>query len=318
MREYPRNLEEFEASFPSEEACRDYLCRIRWPNGFRCARCGSQKAYPIGTVLYQCAKCRYQTSVIAGTIFQDTHKPLRMWFRAIWWVTGQKNGASALGLKRILGLGSYQTAWSWLHKMRTAMVRPGRDRLTGVVEVDESYVGGETSAKRGRGAEGKALVVVAVEDKADKGVGRIRMAVVPDASAESLTPFVQACVQEGSTVRTDGWRGYDKLKSAGYNRIVERKDACVGHKPLKLAHLAISLLKRWLMGTHQGATSHEHLPYYLDEFVFRFNRRTSTHRGLLFLTLLQNSVLGQPLPYKKIVKHVRGPKPKDHYMLGVA
>jgi len=247
-------------------------------------------------------------SVIAGTIFQDTHKPLTMWFRAIWWITGQKNGASALGLKRILGMGSYQTAWSWLHKMRTAMVRPGRDRLSGVVEVDESYVGGEKPGRRGRGAEGKALVVVAVEDKADKGIGRIRMAIVPDASASSLTPFVKASIQEGSTVRTDGWHGYDGLNSSGYNRIVERKDSCVGDKPLKIAHLAISLLKRWLLGTHQGAASIEHLAYYLDEFVFRFNRRTSTHRGLLFLRLLQNSVLGEPFPYKKMVKHVRGPK----------
>jgi transposase-like protein len=314
MLEYPKGLQEFEATFSTDAACRDYLCQIRWPNGFRCARCGSEKAYPIGSVLYQCTKCRYQTSVIAGTIFQDTHKPLTMWFRAIWWVTGQKNGASALGLKRILGLGSYQTAWLWLHKMRTAMVRPGRDRLTGVVEVDESYLGGEKPGKRGRGAEGKALVVVAVEDKADKGIGRIRMAVVPDATAESLTPFVKASVQEGSTVRTDGWGGYGKLKSSGYKHIVERKDACVGDKPLKLAHLAVSLLKRWLLGTHQGAVSHEHLGYYLDEFVFRFNRRTSTHRGLLFLRLLQNSVLGDPLPYKNMVKQVRGPKPGNHKM----
>lgn len=312
MLEYPKGLQEFEATFSTDAACRDYLCQIRWPNGFRCARCGSEKAYPIGPVLYQCAKCRYQTSVIAGTIFQDTHKPLTMWFRAIWWVTGQKNGASALGLKRILGLGSYQTAWLWLHKMRTAMVRPGRDRLTGVVEVDESYLGGEKPGKRGRGAEGKALVVVAVEDKADKGIGRIRMAVVPDATAESLTPFVKASVQKGSTVRTDGWGGYGKLKPSGYEHIVERKDACVGDKPLKLAHLAVSLLKRWLLGTHQGAVSHEHLGCYLDEFVFRFNRRTSTHRGLLFLRLLQNSVLGDPLPYKNMVKRVRGPKPGNH------
>lgn len=312
MTEYPKTLEEFEARFPTDVACRDYLYRIRWPNGFCCPRCEGEKAYPIGSVLYQCAQCRYQMSVLAGTIFQDTHKPLTMWFRAIWWITGQKNGVSALGLQRTLGMGSYQTAWAWLHKIRTAMGRPGRDRLTGVVEVDESYVGGEKPGKRGRGAAGKALVVVAVEDKADQGIGRIRMAVVPDASARRLTPFVKASVQEGSTVRTDGWSGYDGLQSAGYFRIVERKESCVGDKPLKLAHLAISLLKRWLLGTHQGAASHEHLACYLDEFVFRFNRRTSTHRGLLFLRLLQNSVLGEPLPYKKLVKHVRGQKSLNH------
>ena len=314
MLEYPKNLEEFEAVFPTDTACRDFLYQIRWPNGFRCARCGNEKAYPIGSVLYQCTKCRHQTSVIAGTIFQNTHKPLTVWFRAIWWVTGQKNGASALGLKRILGLGSYETAWSWLHKMRTAMVRPGRDRLTGIVEVDETYVGGKKAGKRGRGAEGKALVVIAIEDKAEKGIGRIRMAIVPNAAAENLLPFVKASIQEGSTVRTDGWSGYGELKSLGYQHIIERQDACVGDHPLKLAHLAISLLKRWLLGTHQGAVSHEHLGYYLDEFVFRFNRRTSTHRGLLFLRLLQNSVLVEPHPYKNIVKHIRGPKPGNHKM----
>lgn len=176
------------------------------------------------------------------------------------------------------------------------MVRPGRDRLSSLVEVDESYVGGEKSGKRGRGAEGKALVAVAVEDKGDQGIGRIRMAVVPDASGKSLIGFVCASVVEGSGVRTDGWSGYSALSAAGYDHIVERRDASVGDRPSKLVHLAVSLLKRWLLGTHQGAVSHEHLPYYLDEFVFRFNRRTSTHRGLLFFRLLQNAVVGDPLP----------------------
>ena len=312
MRDYPRNLEEFEARFPSDEACRDYLARIRWPKGFRCPRCAGPKAYPIGSVLYQCSACRHQTSVIAGTVFQDTHKPLTMWFRAFWWVAGQKNGASALGLKRILGLGSYRTAWSWLHKMRRAMVRPGRDRLAGLVEVDESYVGGEKPGQRGRGAAGKALVMVAVEDKGDEGIGRIRMGVVPDASGESLLGFVRESIEVGSAVRTDGWSGYCGLRTAGYRHVVQHPDSNLGEKPLKLAHLAISLLKRWLLGTHQGAVSHEHLPYYLDEFVFRFNRRTSTHRGLLFYRLMQNAVVEAPLPYKEIVKNVRGLKPGDH------
>jgi len=312
MQVYPRTLDEFEAAFPTDEACRDYLARLRWPEGFRCPRCESAKAYAIGLTLYQCSMCRYQVSVIAGTIFQDTHKPLRMWFRAFWWVAGQKNGASALGLKRILGLGSYQTAWAWLHKMRTAMVGPGRDRLGGLVEVDESYVGGEKSGKRGRGAEGKALVVVAIEDKGDQGIGRIRMAVVPEASGKSLIGFVRASVVEGSGVRTDGWSGYNGLCAAGYDHLPERRDASVGDRPSKLVHLAVSLLKRWLLGTHQGAVSHEHLPYYLEEFVFRFNRQTSTHRGLLFFRLLQNAVVGEPLPYKSMVKNVRGPKPRNH------
>jgi transposase-like protein len=314
MQAYPRTLDEFEATFSSDEACRDYLARLRWAKGFRCPRCDNAKAYAIGSTLYQCSACRYQVSVIAGTIFQDTHKPLTMWFRAFWWVAGQKNGASALGLKRILGLGSYQTAWAWLHKMRTAMVRPGRDRLGGLVEVDESYVGGEKSGKRGRGAGGKALVAVAVEDKGDQGIGRIRMAVVPDASGNSLIGFVKASVVEGSGVRTDGWSGYNGLSAVGYDHVIERRDASVGDRPSKLVHLAVSLLKRWLLGTHQGAVSHEHLPYYLDEFVFRFNRRTSTHRGLLFFRLLQNAVVGEPLPYTSMVMNVRGPKPRNHNM----
>lgn len=314
MRDYPKNLEEFESRFSSDEACRDYLARIRWPEGFRCPRCTSRKAYPIGAVLYQCSACRYQTSVIAGTIFQDTHKLLTLWFRAFWWVAGQKNGASALGLKRILGLGSYRTAWSWLHKMRRAMVRPGRDRLRGLVAVDESYIGGEKPGQRGRGAAGKALVMVAVEDKGDEGIGRIRMGVVPDASGQSLLNFVRESIEEGSEVRTDGWSGYRGLSAAGYRHAVERQDSSLGEKPLKLVHLAVSLLKRWLLGTHQGAVSHEHLPYYLDEFVFRFNRRTSTHRGLLFLRLMQNAVVDAPMPYKEIVKNVRGPKPGEHNM----
>jgi transposase-like protein len=192
------------------------------------------------------------------------------------------------------------------------MVGPGRDRLGGLVEVDESYVGGEKSGKHGREAEGKALVAVAVEDKGDQGVGRIRMAVVPDASGKSLIGFVRASVVEGSGVRTDGWSGYSGLSAAGYDHVVESKDANVGDRPNKLVHLAVSLLKRWLLGTHQAAVSHEHLPYYLDEFVFRFNRRTSTHRGLLFFRLLQNAVVGKPFPYKSMVKNARGPKPRSH------
>ena len=143
MDDYPKNLSQFENWFSTEEDCREYLFRIRWPNIFQCPRCGHDKTWPIGSTLFQCAGCNYQLSVIAGTIFQDTHQPLTMWFRAIWWVTGQKNGASALGLQRILGLGSYRTAWAWLHKLRRAMVTPGRDRLSGTVEIDETYIGGE-------------------------------------------------------------------------------------------------------------------------------------------------------------------------------
>jgi transposase-like protein len=303
---YPKDLEEFEAWFPSDASCREYLARLRWSNGFVCPRCGSSKAWVVGSLLHECSKCHYQTSVIAGTIFQDTHKPLTLWFRAIWWVTGQKNGASALGLKRMLGLGSYRTAWTWLHKLRRAMVRPGRDRLSGVVEVDETYVGGVKPGKRGRGASGKALVGIAVEDKGEKGIGRIRLGILEDASSDSITPFVQERVEAGSTIRTDDWGGYTNLTSEGYSREI------ASSTELKLVHLAASLLKRWLLGTHQGAVSAEHLRYYLDEYTFRFNRRTSTHRGMLFMRLLQNAVQIDPTTYHQMIQHVRGRKPGNH------
>jgi len=229
-----------------------------------------------------------------------------MWFRAIWWVVGQKNGASAKGIQRMLELGSYQTAWTWLHKMRRAMVRPGRDRLDGVIEMDETYVGGEKPGKRGRGAVGKALVAVAVEDKGDAGRGRIRLAVVPDASQGSLAAFAAQTVMPGSTIRTDDWSGYYTLPDVGYPHDV------VASHDLKIAHLTISQLKRWLGGTLQGAVSHEHLAYYLDEFTFRFNRRRAAHRGLLFFRLLQNAMTIESTTYGQMVMHVRGPKPSNH------
>ena len=311
MEDYPKTLSEFEDRFSSEEACRDYLYQLRWPNGFRCPRCGHEKAWPVGTVVFQCASCDYQISVIAGTIFHGTHKPLTLWFRTIWWVTGQKNGASALGLKRILGLGSYRTAWAWLHKLRRAMVTPGRDRLAGIIEVDESYIGGEKPGKRGRGAAGKALVVIAAEVKGPR-IGRIRLRYVPDASAASLEGAVQEAAEQGSVIRTDGWSGYSQLNCLGYAHEIVRKDAAVGENLLPSCHRVASLLKRWLIGTHQGAVSHEHLDYYLGEFTFRFNRRTSNHRGKLFFRLLQNAAAVEPVTFRQLVRNVRGQRSRSY------
>jgi len=313
MQNYPRTLSEFEAHFSTEEACRDYLFRLRWPDGFRCPRCEHDRAWPIGSVLFQCAACDYKASVTAGTIFQDTHKPLGMWFRAIWWVVCQKNGASALGLQRILGLGSYKTAWAWMHKLRRAMVRPGRDRLTGRVEVDEAYIGGEEKGVRGRYTDKKALVVVAAEEDG-RGIGRIRMRRIGDASAQSLLPFVEESVEPGSVVHTDGWDGYTGLDTKGYVHEVTvlRKTKKKPHELLPRVHRVIALVRRWLMGTHQGAVSREHLDYYLDEFTFRFNRRTSRHRGKLFYRLVQQAVATAPSPYKEMAKNIRGCKPKRY------
>ncbi len=302
---------ELERQFATEEQCAQYLFQLRWPDGFVCPRCGGTKVWTTKRGLYTCARCQYQLSAKAGTIFERSRLPLTMWFRAIWWVISQKNGASAKGLQRILGLGSYETAWTWLHKLRRAMVRPGRDRLAGVVEVDETYIGGEKSGKRGRGAEGKALVLITVQIDG-KRIGRIRLRRIRDASGASLDQAIQEAVEPGSVVRTDGWGGYNNLDHLGYVREIIRRDADVGDNLLLCCNRVASLLKRWLLGTHQGAVSHEHLDYYLDEYTFRFNRRNSRYRGKLFYRLIQQAVAIDPVPYLALVKHARGPKPKKH------
>ena len=294
MEDYPRTLIEFEQSFNTEQACREYLYQLRWPEGFRCPRCRHHEAWQIGRGLNECKQCHFQTSVTAGTIFQDTRKPLWLWFRAMWYVTNQKHGVSALGLQRTLALGSYRTAWTWLHKLRYAMVRPGRDRLSGTVEVDETYIGGEKPGKRGRGAAGKALVVVAAQEDGGR-IGRIRLRRVSDASANSLVPAVQECIEPGAVVRTDGWSGYTQLQALGYFHKVIRQESHLGENLLPLVNRVVSLLKRWLLGTHQGAVQMSHLDYYLDEFTFRFNRRRSRSRGMLFYRLVQQAVAVDPI-----------------------
>jgi transposase-like protein len=299
MEDYPQTLLEFEDRFATEEACRRYVAQVRWPDGFCCPRCGQGKAWMTRRGLYRCAACDHQASVTAGTIFQDTRKPLRVWFRVLWAVTSQKHGASALGVQRLLGLKRYETVWTWLHKLRTAMVRPGRDRLSGTVEVDETYIGGPKPGKPGRGAAGKSLVVIAVEDKGEE-MGRIRLRRVADASAKSLTAAVTEAVTPGSVVRTDSWRGYAGLASSGYPHPVARASGTVGEDLLPLAHRVASLLKRWLVGTHQGAVRASHLDYYLDEFTFRFNRRSSRSRGKLFYRLVQQAVAVDPVRGKDI------------------
>lgn len=299
MENYPKTMIEFEKCFNTEEACREYLYQMRWPEGFICPRCGHQKCWKMKSGLYRCSECKYHLSVTAGTIFQDSRIPLRLWFRAIWQVVTQKHGISALGIQRILGLNSYRITWTLLHKLRIAMVRPGREQLIGPVQVDETYIGGPRSGKRGRGAAGKTLVLVAVEDK-DGFPGRIRLHKVKDASGASLIPAVKGSIQPKSEVRTDDWQGYSPLFFAGYKHTIIRKTAEVGKDLLPLANRVTALLKRWLEGTHQGAPRPSHLDYYLDEFVFRFNRRTSRSRGLLFYRLIQQAVNIAPVRAKDI------------------
>lgn len=298
--DYPRTLQEFEKRFQTEEACKEYLFSLRWPKGFRCPCCGGKTTWKMANGRQCCRTCRYQASVTAGTIFQDSHLPLTLWFRAMWFVTSQKSGTSALGLQRVLGLGSYRTAWAMLHKIRRTMVRPGRERLCGTVEVDETYWGTPEKGVKGRRTENKAVIVVAAEEDG-KGIGRIRLRQIAELTTDSLQAFITESVETGSVVRTDGLNAYIGLRGYVHERQIQRRQP-EGEHLLPHVHRVISLLKRWLLGTLQGAVGQKHLDYYLDEFTFRFNRRKSASRGKLFFRLAQQSVQVAPVPYELIVK----------------
>jgi transposase-like protein len=302
--DYPGTFQDFDHWFSTESACLEFIAKLRWPEGFICPGCGEKAAKPslMGRGLFLCRKCKRQTSITSGTLFHGSHKPLRTWFLAMWFVTSQKHGASALGLKRVLGLGSYDTAWSWLHKLRRAMVRSGRNQLTGEIEVDETYVGGVGTKVRGRGAKRKTIVAIAAEVRG-RGPGRIRMAQIPDLSAPSLRRFVRDNVRRGSELRTDAWSGYNGIEVMGYRHIVTNilDTGDPAHVVMPRVHRVASLLDRWWLGIHQGAIRPSHLDYYLDEFTFRFNRRTSKARGLLFYRLMQQAVDCSPVPRKMIV-----------------
>lgn len=307
MENYPKTLLEFAERFATEEACVQYLSELRWPEGFRCPECGHGKTWFTKRCLLHCAHCGFQASVTAGTIFQDRKKPLRLWFWAIWLLTTQKYGANAEGLQRVLDLASYRTAWTLLHKLRRAMVRPGRDRLSGMVQADEIYIGGEKPGKRGRGAAGKALVVVMVEIKEGK-TARIRLKRVADASGPSLEGAVKEGVEPGSIVQTDGWGGYGGLFELGYQHEVIRKESAVGKNLLPKTNRIAALVKRWLLGTYQGGIHLSYLDYYLDEYTFRFNCRTSRSRGKLFYRLVQQAVTIEPVLAKDIHGKLEPPK----------
>jgi transposase-like protein len=304
VEDYPRTLMELERRFSDESTCRAYLFALRWPDGFVCPRCGGATAWPTARGLWVCGSCRRQVSVTAGTIFQDSKLPLTVWFRALWHLTSQKNGVSALGLQRVLGLGSYKTAWAMLHKLRRAMVRPGRDRLRGIVEVDETYWGSQDKGLRGRQIGTKALIAVAAEVDG-RAIGRVRLRRIPDTKRKTLHGFITESVESGSTVRTDGLKPYNKMTGYVHQRHVQQHPSVGGEHLLPQAHRVVSLLKRWLLGTHQGAISHEHLDDYLNEFTFRFNRRTSASRGKLFYRLAQQAVQIEPAPFDTLVT----PKP---------
>ena len=313
--DYPADLSEFDRFFPDEEACGRYLQGVRWPSGFVCPKCGhAGDAWRAKRRLLLCSSCRAPTSVTAGTTFEGTRKPLRLWFIAAWELTSHKYGVNATSVRRVLGLNSYKTAWSWLHKLRRAMVRPDRDRLYGAVEVDEMYVGGEEKGVHGRQTEKKAIVACAVEVLDQRRLGRVRLRRVADVSDAALRPFVQEAVESGSSVLTDAWGGYTGLAGAGYDHLVINQSASPdpAHVLLPGVHRIAALLKRWLGSTYQGAVSREHLDYYLDEYTFRFNRRSSGSRGLLFYRLLEQAVQTRPTPTQSLFLDTgRGPTSEE-------
>lgn len=303
---YPKDFQEFLSQFKTDDDCWDYIFWIKWPNGFICPNCKSSKYWLTIDKTIHCSNCESETTVTSGTIFHKTRKPLLLWFHIMWWIVAQKTGASANNLKDFMGFGSYETAWAWLHKLRRAMVRPMRDKLTGEVEVDETYIGGieKGNENKGRGAETKVLVVVATEC-IGKQIGRVRFQIIDEASTENLSSFIEENIQEGSTVITDGWPGYSYLTNSSkykYEKKVILGSGKQAHELLPHVHLVDSLVKRWINGTHQGNISTKHLQYYLDEFAFRFNRKLSTYRGKLFFRLMQQAVETQPISLSEIIK----------------
>lgn len=296
----PKNQIEFEKMFATEEQCLGYLKELRFASGYSCRKCNHKEYWLNKRGLLVCKNCKDELSITAGTIFHRSKLPLVVIFRALWWMVAQKNGVSAVGLQRVLGIGSYRTAWTWLHKFRRLMVFPGRDKLSGKVEVDEILVGGKQAGKRGRGAEGKTLVATAVEIQ-EKGTGRVRLSVIPDASKKELAKFINENIEEGSTLVTDGWKGYNGISKKGYQHIIEANTKMIdGQEILPNVHRIASLLKRWLLGTHQNYIGEQYLSYYLDEYSFRHNRRKSNSRGLLFQRLVEQGVVHEPVEYKAI------------------
>ena len=304
---YPARLSGLRAWFPDDAACLDYLDWLRWPEGFVCPHCGSVIDWPMRDGRHRCGDCDRRVSVTAGTIFDKTRTPLTVWFEAAWLMTVTKAGVSASTLSNLFDMGSYQTAWTMLHRYRSVMVLPDRDKLSGEVEADESAFGGEDKpGKRGRGAAGKVLVAGAIERNPNgRGFGRARLQIIEDASSPVLEWFLEEHIAPGSTLITDAWSGYPPAvrdKEYEHHPVNIKRSGLQAHESLPGVHRLFSLSKRWIQGTHQGGVQPEHLQSYLDEFVFRFNRRRSRARGLLFFRLLERSVEVGPLTYRDLVR----------------
>lgn len=314
-RDYPADLAQLLAWFSDDESCVDYLQWLRWPEGICCPRCLSAFVNNEPDNRLRCKKCWYRFSATAGTIFDKTRTPLTGWFQTAWLMTAGKSGVCAAHLHRVLPISSYQTAWSMLGKLRSVMSTQDSSLLSGRVEVDESFFGGHRPGRTGRGAAGKTLVAGAIEI-ADDGWGRARLAIIPDASAASLREFITANIAPGSTIVSDGWRGYgNAVEGYAHEPVSVWKSGLEAHASLPAVHRLFALVKRMIEGTYQGSGSVGHLQEYLDEFVFRFNRRHSTHRGLVFMRLLERAVKRGPVTYRNLV---RKPEPKAVHPRGVS
>jgi transposase-like protein len=290
---------DFQDRFATEAACLDYLAACRWPEGFVCPSCGGRRAWVLERRhLWECGECGAQTSVTAGTVMHGTRTPLRVWFWAAYLVATHHPGISAKQLQRQLGLSRYETAWLILQKLRRAMVAPERPLLKAEVEIDEFFLGGLEEGRRGGRQHGeKALCGIAVEVRG-AGSGRLRLAVLEDASGRSLESFTKATTAKGAIVHTDGWKGYNGLAGLGFeHRRRPKASTAPGEQLLPRAHRAISNLKAWMHGTHRGV-SEEHLPVYLDEFVFRHNRRRTPMAA--FQTLLGLGASHAPTTYAQM------------------
>lgn len=305
VKSFPDNEIEFDEMFSTESQCIDYLFNLRWKGSFQCSHCGGLEYWKSKRALYICKSCEHQHSITAGTIFHKTRKPLKHWFKAIWKFTSTKSGISATNLGRLLGL-SYPTAWTWLQKLKRCTINPEREKLSGTVEVDEFYLGGKHAGKQGRGSENKYKIIVAVEHReSDSNIdlshlmGRARLSVIPDCSAKSLTAFIEGNISKGSELITDKWKGYsadldDDYKHTAY-KISENKSA------LDHAHRIASLVKRWILGTLQASIKPGHIQKYMDEYVFRFNRRNLKSIGGKFYRLIEFVALTPPISYRNII-----------------
>ena len=297
--DFPKDQLEFDRRFADEPACLEYLFQLRWPDGFSCTRCGNNSYWASARGLYICCTCEYHQSVTAGTIFHATRKPLTTWFKALWWFSTRKSGVNAVNLQQLLNFGSYQTAWEWLQKLRSCTIRSGREKLSGILEVDEFYLGGRRG-KKGRGSKFKVAVAVAVERKGKK-LGRLRMQVITQCTAKELIPFVTENVTTGSFITTDGWAGYNRLEDEGYHhRIIIQSKSDDKDSVLPGVHLIASLVKRLILGTFQGRFEEKYLQRYLDEYVFRFNRRSTKSVGKRFWRMVQFAAASKPMTGEQV------------------